>query len=484
MSSHLVTAPITNAPPAIPITVATDNLEAAAKLLHQFDALALGEGDLAAGANTLAAMALALSCVAPPGSCVVGDSDGTRIPVGMGMLLSGALSCDIVDDRVLGVLRDRQNHLYGHVRQWLEKNKLKEQRAAATGAPFANREVETSQRSPFERLENPEYAEFHRPDDNFRDLLRPPQKTGAREIREQPLLFASVGSAEGLASVLDFANSGRPLVHTALSDDGDHALLARVCSEVMSGCPKRSLLSGSISGQVIATDPFGMLGGLLCKGGKGTGWLQRLLWLSDHATGPAFELPNVAATGPQLRRLGELFECAIESVAAKRLNFRMPEPMRVRCEFGRGQAAWNAFLHGLEPRFPGITGTLRPLPASLVFGLLQMTKECEDSSRPQLAMDDVVAFARLLALRMVNARELMLHEGRSKRLDTLATNIRLKLADGPLSIRDLTRKSNRLNAATCQEVLERLAESGLVVRTGSRWQLTALKQHQTLTLNV
>ena len=98
----------------MPLAIIPTDLQSTAKLLHQFDATALGEGDLTAGANTLAVMALAIANIAPPGSCLMDGKDGTRVPVGMGMLVSGALSCDIVSDRVLTILQSRQNHLYGH----------------------------------------------------------------------------------------------------------------------------------------------------------------------------------------------------------------------------------------------------------------------------------------------------------------------------------------------------------------------------------
>lgn len=457
----------------------------AAKLLHQFDATALGEGDLTAGANILAVMALAIANIAPPGSCLMDGKDGTRVPVGMGMLVSGALSCDIVSDRVLTILQTRQNHLYGHIRQWMEKNKLREQRVAATGLGLPKREAEEWPRPPFDELENTEFTEDQILDAHLRGLLRPPKNPGVRELAELPVLFASVGTVDALASVIDFAHRGRPLLHTTLSEIGDLALLARVCADVMSGCPKRKLLTGSISGEVIATDPLCMLGELINEGGKGTGWLQRLLWLSDHGAWPAFEAPEPAGSAAALRRVGARFEMAIEKVAARRLNFRDPAPMEVGVEFGRVQAAWNNYLSGLESRFPGITGTLRPLPASLTFGLLQMKLEGgEEAALPPLAMGDVMAFSRVLALRMVNAREIMREEGRRQHLEALAASIRLKLEEGPLTIRELTRKSHRLNAGTCQEVLERLATSGLVARVGSRWKLAPFKQPMPLTLDV
>ena len=64
------------------------------------------------------------------------------------------------------------------------------------------------------------------------------------------------------------------------------------------------------------------------------------------------------------------------------------------------------------------------------------------------------AFARLLALRMVNARELILRDSQRARIEALAESVRRKLADGPLTVRELTRKSHRLSAADCEASLE------------------------------
>ena len=169
MTTLIAPAPASaaTAAPATQLALVPSDSQAAAKLLHQFDARALGEGDLSAGANTLAMMALALANSAPPRSCLADDKEGMRIPVGMGMLVSGSLSCDLLDDRVLAVLHASQNHLYGHIRDWMEKNKIKEHRAAATGVIFPNDTgVAGSRRPPFGHLDHVDFADFHEPDDN------------------------------------------------------------------------------------------------------------------------------------------------------------------------------------------------------------------------------------------------------------------------------------------------------------------------------
>ncbi len=55
--------------------------------------------------------------------------------------------------------------------------------------------------------------------------------------------------------------------------------------------------------------------------------------------------------------------------------------------------------------------------------------------RLRFSATQVDAFARLLALRMVNARALILEEERRQHLESLATSFLLKLAEVPHSIR-------------------------------------------------
>lgn len=96
----------------LPPNPAKDDLQQGARMLHRFNAMSLGEGDLMAGGNTLAAMAITLANIAPPGSCLVDGENGGSIPVGMNTLVSGGLSCHLISDRVLKVLQELQGNLY------------------------------------------------------------------------------------------------------------------------------------------------------------------------------------------------------------------------------------------------------------------------------------------------------------------------------------------------------------------------------------
>lgn len=453
------------------------DMRQAALLLHQFNALALGEGSLNAGANTLTAMALTIANVAPPGSCIT-DGEGARVSVGMNLLVHGPLSCAIIDDYVLAVLAKLQGNVYGHIRQRLARKKQRQSRISETTL-FPNKGEKDPTPTVLDRLEKNSFLNDALFESEWRNLLQPPLDPDIGEITDAPVFFAGIGSADGLDTAIGFANKGRLLVHTNLTRKADVVLLESVIREVVSGCPKRKLLAAHIKGEVIATDPVGMLDGLLADG-RDRGWLGRMLWLGDHADGPKFEIYDVA-TEPKLRRIGDWFSLAIEDVAATRLNIHKPSPMELKLAMDGEQSRWSKFLLGLDPRCPGIAGTLRPLWASLVFGLEKIAAAAPADQRVRFSPEAVEALARLLTMRMVQHREVILGDARQKLLENLAASFRIKLLDGPHSIRDFQRRSNRTDASTCQQVLERLADSGLVERRGSLWQLLDSGRSKTLT---
>lgn len=459
----------------------TGDVHEAAALLHQFNAVSLGEGNVMAGGNTLAAMALTLANIAPPGSCLVDRDDGSRVPVGMNVMVSGGLSCGLVSDRVLAPLRSVQDNLFAHIRQQVERRKNGEKRTSETSM-FLGKEKDPTPPTVLDRLEKDDHFNEKHFEAELRTLLCPPANAGVSEITETPVFFAGIGSKEGLNTATGFANRGRLLAHVTLSGKDDVALLDKVCDEVVSGCPVRGLLAASVRGEVIATDPAGALDDLL-QSRSGNGWLQRLLWLVDHTAGPEMDITGDSKRGSQLTRVGGLFGAALEEMAARRLNFHKHQPMSLEYPFARKQTEWNAFLARLEPRFPGITGTLRPLWASLLFGLSRILEAAPAEEQPRFTHGQVDAFARLLALRMVNAREVIFNEQQHKRLTQIATSIRLKLREGPQTVRDIMRRSNNLDADTCREALARLADGGQVEWTGRQWQLVATSRTRTLTLD-
>jgi hypothetical protein len=455
----------------LPPTPTKDDLQRVATLLHRFNTLSLGDGNQMAGGNTLAAMAITLANIAPPGSCLIDQNFGTTISVGMNTLVSGGLSCGLIDDRVLKVLQELQGNLFAHIKQQVERRKKRGSRVSETSM-FLGKIEESVLPTVLDQLgKNNHFNEQHFKQE-LRALLLPPANAGVSEITDSPVVYAGIGSVEALKNITNFAHRGRILAHINLSAKGAAALLAEVGEELASGCSKSKQLATMVRGEVIATDPAGLLETLVRKD-AGHGWVERMLWLVDHAAGPEMEITDAAKTSEQLSRPCECFKAALDKIFAQRLNFHKPVPMSPQYPFTAGQAEWTTFLARLEPSFPGITGTLRPLIASLLFGFSQIISAATEEERPQLVPAEVEAFARLLALRMVNARAVMLNEHRRKLIETLAASIRLKLIEKPHTIREIQRRCNNIDADTIRIALERLADSGLVVYRGRNWQLSS-----------
>lgn len=465
-----------------PTSLETGDVGDVSALLHQFEAVSLGEGSIAAGGNTLAAMALTLANIAPPGSCL-SDNEGTRVQVGMNLLVNGGLSCSLISDRVIVPLQKLQGNIFGHIVQRVERRNAEDKRISDTNA-FLGKEQKGEPAPPcvLDRLEKD--AQFNETyfARTLRHLLHPPAHSGVAGMTETPVIFAGIGSMDGLSSSIGFANRGRLLAHVSLSGKNAADLLDQVCDEVLSGCPKRKMLTAGFRGEVIATDRLGMLGGLLAER-TGHGWLERMLWLVEHEAGPEMEIAAKEKNETQLGWLADRFDAAVEEMFVTRLNYHKQQPVIIEYPVASGQAGWNDFLAKLEPRFPGITGTLRPLWASLLFGLWRIYQEVPSEGRPPFADAEVDAFARVLALRMVNAREVILEENHRKLIEAIATSMRIKLMEGPHTRRELMRRFDKLDVDTCLAALELLADSGIVVCRAKKWQLADSRSYHTLTLD-
>lgn len=459
----------------------TGDVRDAAKLLHLFDAVSLGEGNLNAGANTLAAMALTLANIAPPRTCLVDSGDGTRVPVGMNVLVSGALSGSLIKDRAIAPLQSLQDSLFGHIRQRLERRKQGEKRITEASA-FLGIQEDPAPPTVLDRLGKDNHFNEKHFEAELRTLLRPPANAGVSEITEAPVMFAGIGSVEGLHTAMGFANRGRLLAHVNVTGIKGGTLLGLVCDELVSGCPNRKQLAMGIRGEVLATTPAGMLDSLLAEQSD-HGWLERMLWLVEHPTGPEPEITGDTKNGTKLGQVGHFFDAALEELVARRINFHKPQPMTLGYRFAQRQVELNSFLARLEHSFPGIAGALRPLWASLLFGLTRILEAVPAEELPRFNPRHVDAYARMLAMRMVNARAVILDEHRRKLIENLAASFRLKLMEGPHTVRDLMRRSNDLDADTVRKSLERLADSGLAVRRGREWQLAPSTPSRGLTLN-
>jgi hypothetical protein len=456
-------------------------------LFELFDVRNLGDGDLTAGANTLAAMALSIASCQRPGSAIVGG-DGSRCAIGGGFLVSGSLSTSLVAEQVIALLAACQQGLSEQIRAWLDQERREQASATMTarekeaaGPPGPPTHIGAELRNAAVKRQ----YESVRPSPT---LTARPQESGVRELRDHPLVFATAGTPQNVLRLLEIGHLGRPLIHVALSDASDCQRYSRVCNRVLDGSVVHDTLPVPVRGELLVTDSGEWLKAAMRSGAADAGWLCRQPWLTDHGAPLELKPPGDRPGTAKLDRITERYEVALRQAWDRRLNFSTTAPERKDLDFGAAQAAWVAYLATCESQFPGITAAMRPLAASLLFGLCKIWTALPVAQQAMIDRDWILSFSAMLARRMVNARELMVHDEHRERMMRLAHSARRKLADGPQTTRALSRRFSRLSTAECEEVLDFLKEGGFVQQVGDRWSLTG--QHGTtsptpaLTLNV
>jgi hypothetical protein len=467
-----------------------DDLKAAQLLLEYFDAARIGDGNLAAGANTLAAMALTLSNVQRPGVGVVWSADGSRIAVGSGFVMAGSLGSSLVDEHVLGPLRSCQSSLCGHVRHYGETIQNEQKVAEIKGRPLdANVDSEDG-------TEPVVLRELMRPSMLKQDdlgkamrLLDQPSGGNLREIQDHPLVFGNADSPAAFELLMGPAHLGSPLLHVALHEPGDSQSYAAACNRLMDGCHLPEAAGRTVRGRVMVSDPRNMLAGALKAGGAGAGWLSRIPWLVDNTPGPGFESILKRDSSGRLDKVVRRFNVALRHSWAERLSDACEGDSWMKFDFGAKQRTWVRFLTGYEASFPGITGILRPLFASLLYGLWRMVKIDDPHKDFNCVISTILPFSQMLALRMVNSSQAMLHDSRRARHEALAESVRIKLSGGPLTIREIIRRSHRLLVSDCEGALDLLLSKGQARCIGNnRWEqiqkATAAAPAQPLTVDV
>ena len=397
-----------------------EDRENSARLLHLFDAETLGDGNVDAGAIVLAAMALTISDLQRPGSAVK-SADGSETKLGCSMLVSGALSASLVTDLVLAPLKRNQDRLFAHVRHWEEDKKRRWEQLVRKG-----REVENDPQNPL----TPALSAMNRDpllslDEHLAfslKLLKNPPGAEFHEVSRHPLVFGIAGGPDMLPRLMEPSHLGRPLVQVAFHDAADCGAYAKAANQLLNGCQLFQPEIRSVRGEMIVMDASNVLAEAVRGNVAGTHWLSRMLWLPDHAAGPAFESKANSADHAKLDQVGERFVRSMNGAWGMRTHAGEDKPEKFSCNFRAHQSGWVRFLVGLEPSFPGITGALRSLPASLLYGLQMIRQGIKETPEgvPNWYLDWVLSFARLLALRMVNARELILRDSQRARIEALA----------------------------------------------------------------
>ena len=442
--------------------------------LHEFlkltDAERLGEGDVIAGANTLAAMAISLANISRPGSGLE-TRFGDTIAVGTSMMVSGSLSSSLVGERVLTGLGECQNNLNSHLRR-RQRELARSGEITDTFRPVPLTDVRAAvmEESAMKLLYQSGAVADQQAAEIWSMLLRTPARTGFQDLHDHPLVFITDTTTSRLAGQLERCHLGHPLLHVGIDVPTDFARHGPQIQAVMDGRVTVGSMTENIRGNVLVTDPYGLLGEAVQTGLPAALWIGRMPWLVDGNAGPeAGEVDydeSVVPLGGVERRYG----AAMAMAWGQRVSDRVTGPEIEEIEFEESQARWIAFLKGLEPQFPGIAGTARRLLVSLWFGFQKIVSAMAVPTGFRWCIEQVAAFAKFIVHRMVNARAVMLMAAERNKRRYLEMAILGKLENGPLCVRELKRKFHNLAHGPCIEALRELEFAGRVVNSGGRWR--------------
>ena len=443
--------------------------------LHEFLKLAeaerLGEGDVIAGANTLAAMAISLANISRPGSGLV-TRFGDTIGVGTSLMISGSLSASLVGERVLTGLGELQNNLTSHLRRrQRELGRRDETTDTFRPMPLTDARAAVVDESAMSLLYQSGAVADQQATEFWSLMLRNPARTGFQDLHDHPMVFVTDTATSRLAGQLERCHLGRPFLHVGIDGPADFARYGPQIQAVMDGRVTAGSMTENIRGNVLVTDPYGLLGEAVQTGLPAALWIGRMPWLVDGNAGPEPGEINYDESVVPLGGIERRYGAAMALAWGQRVNDRVAGPEMMEMEFEDAQAKWIGFLRGLEPQFPGITGTARRLPVSLWFGFQKIVSAMRVPTGFKWCLEQVAAFAKFIVHRMVNARAVMLMAAERIRRRHLEMAILGKLENGPLCVRELKRKFHNLAHGPCIEALRELEFAGRVVNSGGRWRL-------------
>ena len=445
-------------------------------ILTTFDARSLGEGDEAIGTNLLAAMAITLANLTRPGSGIR-TPDGRLITVGCSLLVTGALTTNMVLDEVVTPVGRCQDNLLGQLDR-LRKNDKAEEDRALRNLPrkwiLSNgRPRNTGENSLFQLMtDDGELGPlFGTRVDQWMDVVGSAPSEDFRDLVGSPRAFIAAATPALLAQQLAGVHRGQALVTIGLSCAANAAKFGKLCPSLMDGLIPAGPSGETVRGRLLVTVPASMLSKAATAGGDETAWLARILWLVDGSHGPEL-MPKQDGDGNIVRlpNLTASFECAVQRSFAKRFDSREPEPMVDESDFAPQQARWMKFLSNMERNVPGISGTARPLLASLAFGMARLDQAAETPKGFKHYVDGIEGLARHLIRRMANARSAILSSSEEEWKLRCKQRILAKLADGPQDNRFLYRILH-LPASVCENLLAEIESDNRVKRSGRQWEL-------------
>ncbi|BDS05351.1 hypothetical protein NT6N_03910 [Oceaniferula spumae] len=442
------------------------------KLIHflrTFDAVGLGEGDINAGVNTLASMLCTLSNIARPGSGILSD-DKKVSHVGCNILVSGPLSSSLVTDDVLEPLRIRQNNLTAQLERVRAMKRNQEQLGPPLLRNFLNRPQPNDSENALLGILGDESGSTASRSNQWSSVTRHPPNPDFGELTGNTKVVITATGPAQLEKQLSGTHLGHPLAVMGLPRTSGTGRTASLCDALMDGRYPDGAGGKTVRGNLILTDPGDMLNELAKNGGEHVAWLDRMLWLVDGHAGPV--APDCDPPASPLGNVHSMFVGALASGFGKRLDHKSPHPTLHKINFTPAQHRWMKFLRSMEESLPGISGSVRNLLATLAFGVLELTATPVVQTDAQKHLKGIEQFASLLIQRMANARNVMTYSFKETRNAELRESILLKLEEGPHTVRDLTRRFNRLTAPDCRRLLSGLLEDGKVGNSGGEWHLS------------
>jgi|GEM_PF-5211479 len=287
--------------------------------------------------------------------------------------------------------------------------------------------------------------------------------TSFREVLNYRVFIADGTTATGLEQRVLRAHLGRFLLHARIDS---YESMARIGKTIEGFRGHRNFTRGKAT-MTLRVDPVlcvgaGVLNEAILRGTHRAAGFTRLLWLVESTVG--CELPDTGKSTGDPNSQERDYRGAVKNELKRRINFTNTDthalPALEGCLSG-----WKLFLKGMEKHCPGIRGAAGNLPIALCYGLEAMSEHtCKENG------EEVVAFAKWLVMRMVNRVAAASYQRQHGRIEQLAARLAEKLsADGPLTQRQLIRKSSKLKADDCRQALSWLAERGLVALDGDRW---------------
>lgn len=429
----------------------------------------MGEGDPVAGANLLAAKACSLANIACPGSGLV-TADGATISVGASLIVSGAHSAGLVSEKILSGQRTRQGNLVSNLRK--KMCEIKEDAEMNPNFKASNNFAqEDMQKSKTDALSYPLAMTDRDAMAVLQSLVKTPAPTGFQDLIARHLVFITGDTATDLAGQFDRCHLGRPFIHLGVDGATDFARFEHQCPAVMDGRIHAAPMSEVIHGNVMVIDRSEALAEAVRTDMPRARWVSRMLWLMDGIAGPVAGNAGDGKTLVALDRVDQRYEAAMDKAWAQRINIRASSPEMLEFDFTQPQARWVAFLKKMEPGFPGIIGSARNLLATLLFGFFKINDIHCAPEGFRFWINHTEALSKFLVHRMVNARTVMRQTSENSRIRQLEDAIIHKLTEGPLCVRDITRRFHSLPVMQCRELLSGLEASGSVFHRDGRWQL-------------